>query len=487
MLVKLVGFMPDADQTVQGAILDCTNLIPTTKGTFRPANSLITLPQGALPSACTGAYLAIQLSGATRFIAGTTTGLFTNTLTGWTNISRGGGYTGSSDQPWTFTQFGNITIAVNKANEMQFSSGAAFTNIAGAPKASIVRSLKNFVFAFDTTENTSGDAANRWQTSAIGDYTDWELNIDKRCVAGTLVDSPGGITAAWPLGDNMIVYKDNDMYIGHDVGPPFSWEFTKLPGRIGTPGPYSVVDIETAHIFVGPDDFYLFDGSRAVPLDPEGSVKKFFFKDLNEQFAYKIVCLHDSNEYIVRFFYPSQSSTTGALDRCLVYNYRANKWGRHDIPIEFAADYATPALTYGDIPSIAATYADIPLITYGSPFWTQTKKLPGVISPLHQVQTLSGPPTQSSITTHDIGTDMLSTFVRRVRNRYALSPTTSATLHSSYRDNLGKQLVTDYTVPEEDGKFDFRRSARWHRFTMNFEGDYEIYAYDVDLKAHGPR
>lgn len=480
MRIKLLGFTPDVDQVTPGAMLECGNLIPTQRG-MRNAKTPVAAPQGAMPSQCMGSWISTRLDGTPRMFAGTTTQLLEAASAAWVNQSKPGGYTGGQDSRWRFAQFGNVAIATNKSDAMQFATTAAFADIAGAPKASIVESLNNFVFAFDTNEGTFGDSPNRWWTSALGDYTDWTLDVDTQSVTGQLLDTPGKITAGRRLANMMVVYKERAMYIGQYQGAPYAWVFNKLPGEIGTYSQESVVNIETAHIFVGPDDFYMFDGSRPAPMN--APIREWFFSRLSLEYAYRIIGIHDKGNAIVRFHYPSISGN-GLIDSCVVYNYKTGKWGVNDMTVEWVGEYSSPALTYDQLGALFPTYDDMPSITYDSPFWTKTNKLPAIWGTDHVVKTLSGPEGSAYFVTADHGDDSAISFVRRVRNRYSLSPG-SASIQTYHRDNLGGNLINDYTVGESAGKFDFMRAARWHRFRLNFTGPVEIYGYDVDLEMQG--
>src|SRR3546814_8413616 len=64
------------------------------------------------------------------------------------------------------------------------------------------------------------------------------------------------------------------MYLGRYVGPPLVWAWQRVPGDIGCSGPESVAMVDTQHFFVGPSDFYTFDGT--VPRPIGGPVREWF-------------------------------------------------------------------------------------------------------------------------------------------------------------------------------------------------------------------
>jgi hypothetical protein len=86
----------------------------------------------------------------------------------------------------------------------------------------------------------------------------------------TLVSSQGSITAGRRFGSVIVVYKKNSMYLGVYVGPPTVWEFNLIQGDAGALSQEVVVNIGTAenpkHIFMGEDDFYVYDGSKPIRI-----------------------------------------------------------------------------------------------------------------------------------------------------------------------------------------------------------------------------
>jgi hypothetical protein len=96
-----------------------------------------------------------------------------------------------------------------------------------------------------------------------------------------------------------------------------------------------------------------------------------------------------------------------------------------------------------------------------------------VFDSIHKLKTLTGPAGNTSLTTGDYGDDQQFVTLTRVRPRFLTAPS-SAMLTNSYRNNLGDTLTTDATTNVSSGAFDVIRDARWHRFQMNFTGDWEL-------------
>jgi hypothetical protein len=54
-----------------------------------------------------------------------------------------------------------------------------------------------------------------------------------------------------------------------------------------------------------------------------------------------------------------------------------------------------------------------------------------------------------------------------------------------HRKNLGDSLITGSDVNQYDGKFDYLKSNRWHRFKLTFTGDVEISGADITVQKGG--
>jgi hypothetical protein len=481
---NFIGYAPDTDPTTPGVITDCTMLIPSRRG-MKAAPSAAASEYAALAAACKGAASLRKLDASVRVFAGTGTALFeaaSGTYTDRTRVS-GGAYTLGSEDRWRFAQFGNVSLAAAKTDTLQSSSSGAFANISGAPKAACIDTASNFVMLGDYNDGT--DTPDGWFCSGIGDETVWTPAIATQCANGRLRQTPGKIRAMRAFGSGMVAYKDRSMFLGVYVGPPEIWSWSRVPGEIGTSSQEAVVNVGTPenprHIFTGPDDFYSFDGARPVPLG-ESWVKEAVFGTAQRSRMNACITLHESQANLVYFWYPSVDSFNP--DKCVVYNYRTNRWGRADRQIEMAFEYVTPATTYADVGTLFSTYASIGDIAYGGSFWVSGVPSPGIFDTSHLLKTLDGAPSASTLTTGDIGDDEREILLRQVKPRYLSAPTT-ATMTNYYRQNIGDGLTADGTVSQMSSRFDVLREARWHRLGFSFSGSVELPGLTLDAVKQG--
>ena len=480
MLIKLDQFAPDADNTGAGLIVDLGSMVPTLKG-YKAAPTAASTGNDALASTCYGAAVVRKLDNSTRYVAGLATKLYEISGSTWSDVSRGAAYSASSDVRWTFAQFGNVTLAANKGDVLQFSSSGAFADLA-APKAKLVETVNQFVIVADTTEVTFGDSPDRWWCCAIGDYTDWVPDVATQCVSGRLTSAPGRINTIKRLGDSIVAFKDRSMFVGSYVGAPEVWSFQEIPGNVGCMAQGGVQSIGAALIFVGYDNFYLFDGSRPTPIG--NPLKDWFYNDLYTDFAYRIRTVHDRQSSNVYFFYPSRSGS-GALDSCIVYNYRVDKWGVDDRTIEETVDFISAGATWAGTLATSETWGSIDSgITWDSPLLTAGQPIPAYIDTSHLTQVISGVGGPWSLTTNDFGDDSQVTSITRVKPRFLTAPTTCSMINY-YRMNVSDSLTTDATTSISSGKFDLLRDARWHRFAFSGTGGGELTGIDLQIAGGG--
>jgi hypothetical protein len=482
MLVKLLGYAPDVDPTILGVLTNCSGVVPSLRG-MKGAPTPVNAGFATLAATCQGSAALAQLDGTNRFIAGAPTKLYEAQTSTWSDVSRAAAYTTAQTARWRLAQFSNAALATNGSDTLQASTAAnsAFSCVPGAPIAAIVETVGAFTFVFNTSTNSNG-----WQCAGINGYTSWTPAIATQAASGLLTATPGPITAARRFGTSIVAYKKDSMYLGVYVGPPNIWEFNQIPGVVGAMSQEAVVNIGTPdnpkHVFIGQDDFYIYDGAKPVPIG-DNELKQTVFGALLQKRYYACATLHDRVNSRVYFYYPVSDSVNP--DKCVVYNYRTGKWGVDDRQIQSATEFVTPGVTYDGLGSLYATYDDLPNIQYDLGFLNSSLSQPAIFSTSAVLQTLTGAAQSTSITTGDLGNDEEFTLVTRVRPRFITKPT-SATWTHYYRNNTGDSLSNDSAVSlSSAGTFDVLREARWHRGMMSLVGDWEMASMNMDGEKTG--
>lgn len=483
-MTPIAGFAPDADPTTPGVLTACANLIPFESG-FQGAPSPAAVAVAALVAPCRGAVVATKLGGVRRVFAGTQQRLYELAGTNWTDRSKAGGYTGSTESRWSFCQFGDTTIASNLADPMQSSTVAGFADVPTAPRAKIVVSASNnFVLAFNTNDPTYGVSTDRWWNCAQNDQTNW-TPAQGGPTTGRLVAVEGPIQAALTLGDYVIAYKSRAVFLGSFVGGDVQWAWTLIPsGDAGAVGQEAVCDIGGAHFFVSEDDFWIFDGTRPVSVG-EGVCRRWFVDNVNPAYRYMTQATYDRQNSLVRVNFPSKASN-GVIDRTLVFHVRRRLWGLANQTVQAPLNYVAPGITIDGMDAIATTIDALPNVPVDSQFWMGGGQMPAYFNSAGQLVALSGVAGASSFTTGDIGDDDAVTMIDRFRTRFTHAPKT-ATATGLIKMNEGDPLVTGSTSAMNDGKFDLRQSARFHRVRVDMTGDHQETAFDVKAIPVGER
>jgi hypothetical protein len=485
----LVGYAPDQPPTTPGVLVECTNMVPSLRGMKgAPSTQSPSGITGALAAACQGAASLRKLNESARVFAGTSSKLYEIAGGAWADRTRasGGDYALGGDLRWRFAQFGDISLAAAKSDTLQSSGSTAFADVSGAPKAGVVEVVGQFVFLGDTNEGTFGDSPNRVWWSAKGDHTDWTPAISTECATLLITSTPGKIRAIKRFGSHVVLYKLNSIHLGIYQGQPSIWNFDReISSQVGALSAEAIADVgtpeEPRHIFMGFDDFYEFNGGRPKPIG-QGWVKETVFNELNKTYMERALSLHDRANSIVYFFYPSGANNNP--DKCVVYNYKTEKWGRADRSVEHALEFISVGLSYDDLGSSYTTYDDLPNVSYNSTIWTSGYPIPAVFDTTHTLKSLDGTSSTSGFRLGDLGEDERFSTITRVRPRFFTAPT-SATLTNYYRNNLGDSLTTGATTTLSSGKFDLLRSARWHRLDLTFNGAVELGVLDIPVAEDG--
>ena len=484
-MTPIVGYQPDADPNTPGIMIDCKNIVPFEAG-FKGAASPVPTMSNNLSSPCVGTAVTIKLDGARRLFAGTLNNLYELIAGTWVSRTRATPYTGSADTRWSYCQFGDTTVASNAADAMQSSITGSFADIPAAPKAKIVVSAtNNFVLAFGTSDPIYGISPDRWWCCAQADQTSWTPNISTLATTGRLVGIEGAIQAAMTLGDYVVAYKNRAIFVGTFAGSPIVWQWALIPGgEAGCVGQEAVCDIGGQHFFVGNDNFWLFDGTRPTPVG-SGIVRQWFLNNSNPAYRYRTKCIYEKQNNLVRVYFCS-SSSSGIPDYCLVYHVLKQQWGRADAVIEAPLNYISTIPTINGLDAYATTINALPNVPVDSQFWLSGGQASAYFDANHQLVALNGASGSSSFTTSDVGDDDTVTTLNRVRVRYTASPAT-ATATGFYKLNEGSFLTTGPTNAINDGKFDIRQSARFHRVRIDMTGDHRETGYDIALQADGMR
>jgi hypothetical protein len=486
-MIPLIGYAPDLPSFTPGVITNCSAMVPTLKGMKgapTPQNTTLT----ALSAACQGAMVLRKLDNSTRLIAGTVDSLEEAAGTVWTDVTRASGaYLLGSETRWRFAMLGDTVIAAAKTEILQSSASGAFADVAfNAPKGAAVEVVNGFTIMVDVNDQgaiyDSEDRPHGWW--AARNIANWTPSIPNEAYTGSLTSTPGPNRAIKKFGKFAVIFKDRSCYTLSYVGQT-GWEAELVPGEGGAVSQEAVIDVGTIDnpllISMGQENFFRYDGSRPVAIGTP--LRKTVFGEINKDLTHLCQALHDRVEKNVYFFYPVGSS--GLTDKCVVYNYEKDQWGRDDRSVEAVIEFIQPGVTYDDLGDSYSTYEDLPSASYDTAFWSAGFPSPAIFNTSHIVQTLDGPSTNSALILGDYGSDEFTSLLSRAQPMFTTKPS-QATMTHYYRSNLGDALTNNGQVAmDSKGRFDKLSSANWHRCQFEFTGPVETGAVRLDMKQDG--
>lgn len=474
---RLIGFAPDVDQSTPGAFQDCNNVIPTLIG-FKSAASPINAGLPALPSKAMGGALILNLDGTARMLVGTDTHLYEGTNGEWVDQSATSGYSIGTDAKWRFASMGNVSLAVNGSSPLQVSVGTTFSPVPSSPVGSIVFMANGQLFICNCSSPATVSTGDSWYCSGLDDYTQWDTtNMQTLSAYGRLLDTPGPIIGGAALGPNAILFKKKSMFIGTQMGAPIGWGFQKISNEVGTLCNESIVATNNALYFIGPDDFYMYQGSG----DPQKigmNVRKWFFANLNPSYQQNICSYHDQSNKVIYWAFPSNSSLDGTVDLCLTFNYETGCWGMMNAPMQGFITILNGQITYDGVGVKWEKFSDLPNVSFNSGFWINFTTTPGYFDNTNTLQYLAGTSTGATIATNAFGDDMFWSRMTQMRIRFKQAPA-SGTCVWQGRAGLGNddpQGITNTQVGDlvlPDSRIDIDKSGKWHQLILTFKGDFE--------------
>jgi len=119
----------------------------------------------------------------------------------------------------------------------------------------------------------------------------------------------------------ILIFTDTSIHGMQYLGPPYTFGFQQLGANCGCIGAHAAVDVNGLAFWMGPEAFYLFDGTvKKMPC----TVQDYVFKDINLIQGYKVAAGVNSQFNEVTWFYCSANSDL--INRSVSYNYLENVW-----------------------------------------------------------------------------------------------------------------------------------------------------------------
>jgi hypothetical protein len=483
MLLPIADYAPDLPvNNSSGASANVVNLFPRTRESWGPFGTLSTFSSNGLDSQCLGAQVAIDTGANNYLFSGTADKLYELAPgnTGFTNVSKTGGYTLPVGERWSFTQYGQRVIGAAQGQNLQsftLNSSTAFADLAAAaPQARYIWTIKDFVMVGNTFDATNGAQPQRVQWCAIDDPTTWPVSgstAEAQLLAGSQI-IPGD--QGWLMGGvgnlgnaDGAVFFERAIFRVVFQGSPTVFGFYPAEGVRGTPCPKSIVQLGALAYYVGEDGFYAFDGSTSRPIGVD-RVDKTFWANVNTAYLANVVGAVDPINRLVMWLYPSNSAPGGIPDSLLVYNWALDKWGFAEVNAEYLFRAITQGYSLDSLDSTGYTLDTLPF-SLDSRVWTGGQVLMGAFTPDHKLSYFTGSPANATADTVELepfGKSGKRGFVTSVRPMIdGASPTVQIGTRQKLLDTPS---FTTASAANDNGECPVRADGRYMRARIQTTG-----------------
>lgn len=452
--------------------LDATGVFPT-QGGYRSVYGSEQIAAATIGDTTKGVFCAKSFTGAAKNFVATDSNLYTFTSSTATNVSKSASAYSTSSAYWEFTKFSNSVLAVNGSatgdviQQYEIDTATTFTDVAGAPNASTIATVKDFVVVGNTWDSTDGRRPGRVRWSAIGDHTSWTVSA---VTQADYNDLPSGEVQAVRGGEYGVVVTDNSVWRMSYVGSPIVFQFDEVLPGIGTTNPASVVRADS-YVFMWASDGFrvITDGSGSQRIG-KGRVDKLaqtLFTDATN--VKGIVDPYETRVYWGR--------SAGGLWLC--YDWSIDRWSRMNATssLYFGGGIESLGCAFGlggvgDAEESIAMFKSLPsagtLYTFG--YSASTTQAATIKSAFREL------------------TPNRHTMVTRLRPIASGGDGTRSNVSVATRNDLnevsGAELAYTETFNNGTGTFTCRASGRYHSFESISGGPtsiiYEIGGVQVD-------
>ena len=475
--VKFGELLKDLPDYRNPGCLEANNVIPVGDG-YKPFNTLEVVSD-ALDNRPQGLATLSSTDATIKVVAGDSSKLYLLNNATFNDVSKSGGYTVSDLAQWSFTIFGNRIIASAIGQNIQSYEIGTSTEFADlvALQTKFVTTVKDFLV---TGYNASQSQRVRW--SAINDPTDFTVSQTTQSDFQDLVGDHGQLQMI-KGGEYLVAFMERAIYRGDYVGTPLIFQFTKVDSNIGVLKSGSVVQYGNVYYFLAEDGFYMFNGRSSVPIGAN-KINKFFFNNFSTTYSDRISASVDPRNQLIVWAYPSNSST-GELDKAIMYNYVTQRWSTADIDVYLLGQAQTPGYTLEQLDTISSSI-DALTLSLDSPFWSGSRFFLSGFNTDNKLGTFSGTPGTAKLLSSQLELEGRRSTLRNIRPIVSGGTTTVQT--SSIDKQGNTETLKSALSLTDSGDAPMRCTGRYHKVQLNITGDFDdCLGFDAELVNEGKR
>jgi hypothetical protein len=475
-LVEYGEYLPDLPAFNNPGSTVAKNVIPAGES-YEPFPTQVVY-SNALNARCQGATSTKDADGNSVNFAGNTSKLYRMATGSYADVSKGGGYTTSTDnEMWYWARFNNLLLATNFADAIQKFTVNTSTNFAdlaaGAPKARYITTSGSFVIVGNTFDGVDGNVPHRVRWCALGDPTDWTVSATTQADYNDLDVSKGWVKGVVG-GEYVVVFQERAISRMEYIGSPVIWQFREVESGRGTMAPGSIVKVGNLIFYLGLDGFYAFDGNQSIPIG-SNKVDKTLMAELDTNYFGRITATSHPDKQLIIWALPVSGNTSGRPNKLYIYNYSPaakKRWSTvEDIDIEVLSTSISEGYTLDQLDSVSATLDGL-LYSLDSRVWTGDNFILSGFNSDHKQINFTGSARDAVLETKEF-----QLFPGRRSEIKSLRPLVdgsgTVTMQMGTR-NLPSESVsygTSSSVTTE-GNCEFRSEARFHRFRTTISGGF---------------
>jgi hypothetical protein len=471
-MLEFGEWLPDLPDYENPGITVATNVIPAGKS-YKSVSGL-TVYSNALSSQCLGAVLARDTSGNTANFVGNSSKLYKLASAAFSDVSKVGGYTVSTDDQWEFTLYGTQVLATQISDPIQTFTVASSTKFAdlaaGAPKARHISNMRNFIVVGNTFDATDGNVPHRVRWSAFKDPTSWTVSASTQADYNDLDASKGWVQRIIG-GESGVVFQERAISIMSYQGSPLVFRFDEVEKEKGLLAPNGAIKIGNRIFYLGIDGFYMFDGNQSIPIG-DTKVNRTFFADLDQTYASKISTAIDFTNQCVFLLYPGSGHVGGRCNKIMVYNYAINRFASISTDLEYLFSAISEGYTLDSLDTVS-TSIDALAFSLDSRVWTGNTNLLAAFDSNHKLNYFTGTAMTATLETGETQlTPGNRTDVRRLRPVVDGTSATT-TMQVGTRNKLSDTVTWGSSLSlNSTGEFCTRSNARFHRARVSVSGGF---------------
>ncbi len=449
----------------------------------------LTVYSNALTARNQGAISVKDKNGVIYTYAGDATKLYGLTSATFSDVSKVGNYTVTSDVFWDFTKWGEKLIATQLGDAVQIITfgGANFADMITStlkPKAKCIAVIKDFVMLGHTNDATDGLQTNRAWWCGINDETDFDPSAATQSDFQDL-EGNGGAIQRIVGGEYGIIFQEHSIQRASYVGAPFIFQFDEIVTNRGAACQGGVAWFDRFIFFLADDGFYLFDGIETHPIGAN-KVDKTFYNDLDQNFLHRVVISIDPSNKLVIIAYPGVGNTNGTPNKLLLYNWSTRRWGPVALEIEYIfADFTKST----DLDSLDSLYSSLDAIPFSldSRVWAGGARLLSGFGTDKKLSYFTGTALGATLETKE--TQFFPGYCAIVNKIRSLVEGSNATITAQvgHRKTLNEDVIWEGAVAmEANGDFPVISEDRYHRFRLNVTGGFDdALGVEVDAEQSG--